>query len=53
MTAKEKKILGVFKEAIPKMSDREKERLLIVGETIGMVCDSREADSRDTGQKGA
>lgn len=53
MTAKEKKILGVFKEAIPKMSEREKERLLIVGETIGMVCDSRGKEKCDTNQKGA
>ena len=53
MTAKERKILGAFKAAFPKMTDREKERILIMGETIGMVCDSRQEAELNTGQKGA
>lgn len=53
MTAKEKKILGTFKAAFPKMTDREKERVLIMGETIGLVCDIRRDAELDTGQKGA
>jgi hypothetical protein len=53
MTVKEKKILEAFKTALPKMTDREKERILIMGETIGMVCDSRQEAELNTGQKGA
>lgn len=52
MTVKEKKILEAFKTALPKMTDREKERVLIMGETIGMVCDTRLGNDLDTGQKG-
>lgn len=39
MTAKEKQILENIIQAIPKMSDSEKERLLIFGEAISMICD--------------
>lgn len=53
MTVKEKKILEAFKTALPKMTDREKERVLIMGETIGMVCDTRLGNDLDTRQKGA
>lgn len=44
MTAKEKAILKNIREAIPKLSDSEKERMLIFGEAIGMIADSRKID---------
>lgn len=47
MTKKEKAILENIKKAIPKMSESEKERMLIFGETIGMICDVK---ANDTGQ---
>lgn len=50
MTKKEKQILKTFGEAIPKMSESEKERLLILGEALGMICDK--STRRDTGQTG-
>ena len=48
LTAKEKKILKVFGKAIPKMSETEKERLLMFGEALGLICD--ETARRNTGQ---
>lgn len=42
MTNKEKAFLSKLKKAFPKMSETEKERLLIFGEAIGMIADKRE-----------
>lgn len=36
MTAEEKKILEVFKEVIPKLNERERDRLLWIGEGISL-----------------
>lgn len=47
MTKKEKAFLDRIKKAFPKMSDREKERMLIFGEAISLICDAK---SEDTGQ---
>jgi len=48
VTKKEKQILKTFGEAIPKMSESEKERLLVLGEAISLICDK--STCRDTGQ---
>lgn len=50
MTKKEKQIIKTFGEAIPKMSESEKERLLMFGEALGLICDK--SMCRDTGQTG-
>ena len=47
VTKKEKSFLDRIKKAFPKMSDREKERMLIFGEAISLICDAK---SEDTGQ---
>ncbi len=49
MTKKEKTIIDRIKKAIPKMSESEKERMLIFGEAISLICDAK---SEDTGQDG-
>lgn len=51
MTNKEKAILSKMKKALPKMSDKEKERLLIFGEAIGMIADKREEDGEQAEHK--
>lgn len=47
MTNKEKAFLSKLKKAFPKMSETEKERLLIFGEAIGMIADKREPPESD------
>ena len=47
MTKKEKEFLDSLKVALPKMSEAEKERLLIFGEAIGMIADKREPPESD------
>lgn len=44
MTAEEKKILEVFKEVIPKLNEREKERLLWIGEGIALKTEEQEKE---------
>lgn len=44
MTAEEKKILEVFKEVIPKLNEREKERLLWIGEGIALKTEQQEKE---------
>lgn len=56
MTKKEKQILKTFGEAIPKMSESEKERLLVLGEAISLICDEparQETSQTGVDQKGA
>lgn len=42
MSDEEKKILEVFKEVIPKLNEREKERLLWIGEGIALKTEQTE-----------
>lgn len=44
MTVEEKKILEVFKEVIPKLNEREKERLLWIGEGIALKTEQQEKE---------
>ncbi len=54
MTGKEKRILEVFKFAVPKMTDEEKNRLILCGELIGLIIDKRQSINPDQNrQKGA
>lgn len=55
MTKKEKEILDRFKRSIPKLSESEKDRLLIMGETIAIIADksSNQSDPEDPEKKGA
>lgn len=55
VTKKEKAFLDRIKKAFPKMSDREKERMLIFGEAISLICDTKAEDTGqdDDQQKGA
>lgn len=55
MTKKEKEILDRFKRSIPKLSESEKDRLLIMGETIAIIADksSSRSDPETPDQKDA
>ena len=42
MTDKEKKILETFKEVIPGLTERQKDRLLWIGEGISLKTEEKE-----------
>ena len=44
MTADEKKILEVFKDIIPKLTERDKEKLLWLGEGIALKTSELEKE---------
>lgn len=44
MTAKENQILETFREALPKLTDRDKEKLLAFGE--GLALATRQTESK-------
>lgn len=46
MTEQEKKILDTFKEVLPKMSDRDKEKLLWIGEGLHIKTDDNYKKTR-------
>ena len=53
MTEKEKQILTNIEKAIPTMSEAEKDRLLVCGELIGLICETRHDGTGRHQQKGA
>lgn len=42
MSEKDKAIIGTFKEALPKLSDKDKDRLLWFGEGLAFMADQME-----------
>lgn len=46
MTAEEKKIMDTFKKVLPKLNEREKDRLLWIGEGITLKTEENEKEKQ-------